>query len=94
MSDTKKMITDDRDFIWDTLYLADELSEQGKYEEAEELYKKIAGDQDATGGDANAHYGYLLDKMGRYAEAFDWSQQTPAYFFRELPAFRCAPAWY
>lgn len=70
MSDTKKMITDDRDFIWDTLYLADELSEQGKYEEAEELYKKIAGDQDAT-GDANAHYGYLLDKMGRYAEAFD-----------------------
>ena len=71
MSDTKKMITDDRDFIWDTLYLADELSEQGKYEEAEELYKKIAGDQDATGGDANAHYGYLLDKMGRYAEAFD-----------------------
>jgi hypothetical protein len=49
MSDTKKMITDDRDFIWDTLYLADELSEQGKYEEAEELYKKIAGDQDATG---------------------------------------------
>ena len=34
MSDTKKMITDDRDFIWDTLYLADELSEEGKYEEA------------------------------------------------------------
>ena len=58
--------------LWDTLYLADELFfEQGKYEEAEELYKKIAGDQDATGGDANAHYGYLLDKMGRYAEAFD-----------------------
>ena len=57
--------------LWDTLYLADELSEQGKYEEAEELYKKIAGDQDVTGGDANAHYGYLLDKMGRYAEAFD-----------------------
>ena len=70
MSDTKKMITDDRDFYWDTLNLADELFEQGKYEEAEELYKKIAGDQDAT-GDANAHYGYLLDKMGRYAEAFD-----------------------
>jgi tetratricopeptide (TPR) repeat protein len=64
------MITDDRDFYWDTLYLADELFEQGKYEEAEELYKKIAGDQDAA-GDANAHYGYLLDKMGRYAEAFD-----------------------
>ena len=70
MSDTKKMITDDRDFYWDTLYLADELSEQGKYEEAEELYKKIAGDQDAT-GDANAHYGYLLDKLGRYGEAYD-----------------------
>ena len=71
MSDTKKMITDDRDFYWDTLYLADELSEEGKFEEAEELYKKIAGEGDKTGGDANAHYGYLLDKMGRYAEAFD-----------------------
>ena len=70
MSDTKKMIADDRDFYWDTLYLADELSEQGKYEEAEELYKKIAGDQDAT-GDANAHYGYLLDKLGRYGEAYN-----------------------
>lgn len=70
MSDTKKMITDDRDFYWDTLYLADELFEQGKYEEAEELYKKIAGDQDAT-GDANAHYGYLLDKLGRYGEAYN-----------------------
>ena len=70
MSDTKKMITDDRDFYWNTLELADELSEEGKYEEAEELYKKIAGDQDAT-GDANAHYGYLLDKMGRYGEAYD-----------------------
>ena len=70
MSDTKKMITDDRDFYWDTLYLADELSEEGKFEEAEELYKKIAGDQDAT-GDANAHYGYLLDKLGRYGEAYD-----------------------
>lgn len=71
MSDTKKMITDDIDFILDTLYLADELSEEGKFEEAEELYKKIAGEGDKTGGDANAHYGYLLDKMGRYAEAFD-----------------------
>ena len=70
MSDTKKMITDDRDFYWDTLHLADELSEEGKYEEAEELYKKIAGDQDAT-GDANAHYGYLLDKLGRYGEAYN-----------------------
>ena len=70
MSDTKKMITDDRDFYWNTLELADNLVEKGKYEEAEELYKKIAGDQDAT-GDANAHYGYLLDKLGRYGEAFD-----------------------
>jgi hypothetical protein len=70
MSDTKKMMTDDRDFYWDTLHLADELSEEGKYEEAEELYKKIAGDQDAT-GDANAHYGYLLDKLGRYGEAYN-----------------------
>ena len=70
MSDTKKMITDDRDFYWDTLNLADELSEEGKFEEAEELYKKIAGDQDAT-GDANAHYGYLLDKLGKYGEAYN-----------------------
>ena len=70
MCDTKNFITDDGDFYWDTLNLADELYDQGKYEEAEELYKKIAGDQDVT-GDANAHYGYLLDKMGRYAEAFD-----------------------
>ena len=30
MSDPKKMITDDREFYWDTLYLADELSEEGK----------------------------------------------------------------
>lgn len=71
MSNIEQLFTDEgSDFYWDTLYLADELSEQGKYEEAEELYKKIAGDQDAT-GDANAHYGYLLDKIGRYAEAFD-----------------------
>jgi tetratricopeptide (TPR) repeat protein len=71
LSNIEQLFTDEgSDFYWDTLYLADELSEQGKYEEAEELYKKIAGDQDVT-GDANAHYGYLLDKMGRYAEAFD-----------------------
>ena len=71
LSNIEQLFTDEgSDFYWDTLYLADELFEQGKYEEAEELYKKIAGDQDAT-GDANAHYGYLLDKMGRYAEAFD-----------------------
>lgn len=70
MSDTKKMITDDRDFYWNTLELADNLVEKGKYEEAEELYKKIAGKEDQT-GDANAHYGYLLDKLGRYGEAFD-----------------------
>ena len=71
MSDTKNMFAEDTpDFYWNTLELADDLVAQGKFEEAEELYKKIAGDQDAT-GDANAHYGYLLDKLGRYEEAFD-----------------------
>lgn len=70
MSDKKKMITDDDNFYWDTLRLADALYNQGKYEEAEELYKKIAGDEDMT-GDANAHYGYLLDELGRYDEAYD-----------------------
>lgn len=69
MSDTKNMITDDNPNYWDALYLADELYDQGKYEEAEELYKKIVGEEDET-GDANAHYGYLLDKLGRYEEAY------------------------
>ena len=43
---------------------------QGKYDEAEELYKKIANKEDVF-GDASAHYGYLLDEMGRYEEADD-----------------------
>ena len=42
MSDTKKMITDDRDFIWDTLYLADELSEEGKFSEFKNAEKAEA----------------------------------------------------
>lgn len=62
-------IGDDSNFYWETLNFADELYEQGKYEEAEELYKKIANEKDIF-GDASAHYGYLLDKMGRYEEAF------------------------
>ena len=71
MSDEKNIITDDENFYWDTLNLADDLYDQGKLEEAEELYKKIAGDKDET-GDANAHYGYLLDELGRYDEAHDY----------------------
>jgi tetratricopeptide (TPR) repeat protein len=62
-------IGDDSNFYWETLNFADELYEQGKYEEAEELYKKIANGKDVY-GDSSAHYGYLLDKMGRYEEAF------------------------
>ena len=62
-------ITATDDFYWDTLNLADKFCEQGKYDEAEELYKKIAGEEDDT-GDASAHYGYLLDKFGRYEEAY------------------------
>ena len=66
----EKTETDDyMDFYWDTLYLADELYDQGIYDEAEELYKKIANKEDIF-GDASAHYGYLLDKMGRYDEAY------------------------
>jgi len=57
------------DSYWDTLRLANELYEAGEYEKAEELYKKIANEKDVF-GDASAHYGYLLDEMGRYEEAF------------------------
>ena len=65
-----KTETDDyMDFYWDTLDLADDLFEKGRYNEAEELYKKIANEKDEA-GDASAHYGYLLDKLGRYEEAY------------------------
>lgn len=71
----KVVIGDDSDFYWDTLHLADELYEQGKYDEAEELYKEIANEEDEL-ADASAHYGYLLDKMGRYEEAYSCFRQA------------------
>ena len=68
-SDIDQITATDDDFYWDTLRLADELYEAGEFEKAEELYKKIANEKDVF-GDASAHYGYLLDKLGRYEEAY------------------------
>jgi hypothetical protein len=44
------------------------LSEKGKYEEAEELYKKIAGEKDKYGA-VNNSYALLLNELGRQEEA-------------------------
>lgn len=72
----EKTETDDyMEFYWDTLDLADDLFEKGRYNEAEELYKKIANEKDVF-GDASAHYGYLLDEMGRYEEACSCFRQA------------------
>lgn len=68
MSDT---IEFDDDFYWDTLHLADDLYDQGKYEEAEELYRKIAGEEDLS-GDANSHLFQLLLDVGKYEEAVEY----------------------
>lgn len=68
MSDTVKF---DNDFYWDTLHLADDLYDQGKYEEAEELYRKIAGKKDLS-GDANSHLFQLLLDVGKYEEALEY----------------------
>lgn len=68
-SDIDQITMTDDDSYWDTLRLADELYEADEYEKAEELYKKIANEKDVF-GDASAHYGYLLDKLGRYEEAY------------------------
>lgn len=68
MSDT---INFNNDFYWDTLHLADDLYDQGKYEEAEELYRKIAGEKDLS-GDANSHLFQLLLDAGKYEEALEY----------------------
>lgn len=44
------------------------LSEKGKHEEAEELYKKIAGEKDKYGA-VNNSYALLLNELGRQEEA-------------------------
>ena len=68
MNDTIKF---DNDFYWDTLHLADDLYDQGKYEEAEELYRKIAGKKDLS-GDANSHLFQLLLDVGKYEESLEY----------------------
>ena len=68
MSDT---IEFNDDFYWDTLHLADDLYDQGKYEEAEELYRKIAGKKDLS-GDANSHLFQLLLDVGKYEESLEY----------------------
>ena len=56
---------------WDILNLADFLADNGKYEEAEEWYLEIAGEDDFS-GDANAHYSHMLLDMERYDEAIEY----------------------
>ena len=53
---------------WDILELADFLYDQKRYDEAEEQYLKIAGENDIS-GDANAHLFQLLLDMGEYEES-------------------------
>ena len=56
---------------WDILNLADFFYEQGKYEEAEEWYLKIAGEND-TSGDANKNYSLMLLELERFDEAIKY----------------------
>ena len=53
---------------WDILELADFLYDQKRYEEAEEQYLKISGENDLS-GDANANYSNMLLELERYDEA-------------------------
>ncbi len=59
------------DAFWGNNDLGGYYEETGRYEDAEECYKKISGPKDEM-GDGNASYGYFLDKMGRYEEALKY----------------------
>jgi hypothetical protein len=56
---------------WDILNLADFLADNGKYEEAEEWYLKIAGEND-TPGDANKNYSLMLLELERFDKAIKY----------------------
>lgn len=81
--ETKLRKEAEEDFYWGNLHLARFLYEQGKINEAEEIYSQISGEDD-TAGDANAEYCMLLLEQGRDLEAVE-------YYFNVLKNSDTAP---